>query len=228
MPGFSFLPATIAPWPGRFSGQASLRHFFLLKNNGKEWWPYAVMEKGKALSFCPFHPPSSLGARLLAEGIRQATARMELKPDLEPRFLVNEFGQVLVAGAPGQVMLAGEAEGPLVFQDPESVALMDLEGDESLSGGDPWLLPLAGCPYELSRKSRVYFQDPAGSQLYPEEQDWELVDALRDLMPNGPARFVVNPRGVVVLEMKKKGAETDWVYVRRVRKEYWFEKEEGG
>jgi hypothetical protein len=224
---FVFHPQIPQPWPGRFPGQTHIGHFFVLKNAGSSWQMNAVMERNGALVFCPLNAGAGMGARALSAAVREASDFLGLPKETEPRFLVNEFAQLLVAGPPGQACLAGEAEGPFLFQDPESSNLMDLSSDESLEPGDPWLLPASGCPYELSRKSRVYFQDPGGKQVYPKEQDWELVETIRDLIPDGPASFVVNPCGLVILEANGNNGEGKRSYAGRIRPEFWFEREEG-
>jgi hypothetical protein len=137
-------------------------------------------------------------------------------------FLIDEFGQAILPAPDARLdvaAIAGECEGSLLFQDEEKVLDLSTEGDLVL--GDPWDLPAFGLPYHLSRRTHVYFQHLDGRQEEPREQDWELIEGLRSLCKSGPARFLVNPWGLALLK-----TEAGWVYAGKIRREYWFEKEE--
>ena len=156
----------------------------------------------------------------LVDSILEAHGRSPQDSGSVP-FTINEFGQVLVPRGE-QVYLAGEIEGTIGFFISSEPSVLSDPSD--LSPGDPWPRPALGLPYHLSRRTHVYFQRSDAKQEDPPEQDWELVEALRDLCPNGPARFLVNPWGVAT--WKEEGS-SEWTYVGKIRKEYWFEKEEG-
>src|SRR5262249_19091367 len=121
-----------------------------------------------------------------------------------------------------------------LFKDPfEDDALIDLGDVKGLRCGDRWAKPYVGCPYNLNRGSRIYFYrmaEKGGGSEYPRAQDEELIRALRTVRRWGPARFIVNPHGIVLTKRPPDGgsqAEEQWeaVFVGRINLKLWFEKE---
>jgi hypothetical protein len=226
---FSFIFQKPSLWTGRLGLPAAGEGVFCLRHSTRGFWPHLLWGTShiQALSSVPVYGlvDAILEARAFARG--QANLPAEHPGDLgSASFLLNEFGQVLVpASADSHVAaLAGECDGSLDFARIQegAVQVLDLSREGELEPGDLWPHPALGLPYHLSRRTHVYFQDYDGKQEEPAEQDWELIDGLRKLCPSGPMRFLVNPWGIV---QWKRGE--DWIYAGKIRKETWFEKEEG-
>lgn len=176
-----------------------------------------------------------------APAVRQLTqavmaAKRQLGGGGGGSFQVNEFGQVIVpsSNGGGRRMLVGELSGPLLFHDPfEDDGVFDLSDVSGLRCGDPWPKPYVGFPFNLSKRSQIYFyrtDDEGGGSEYPQVQDAALVSALRSVRRFGPARFVVNYAGIVLTKRPAEGSygnEEQWepVYVGRIDLNRWFDKE---
>jgi hypothetical protein len=153
-------------------------------------------------------------------------------------FVINEYGQVLVPASDGsgQRFLAGELQGRLLFENPfDDSDPIDLGDCDCLQPGDPWKLPYVGFPFNLNRRSNIYFynvDEEGGQSIYPHQQDRNLVHALRSLRPRGAVRFIVNPFGVVLTKVPvqdDRSPEEQWQphYVGMLNHKLWFEKETG-
>ena len=151
-------------------------------------------------------------------------------------FVINEFGQVLVPASDGggQRYLAGCLEGQLAFENPfDPDDVIDLGDCKHLQPGDPWKLPYVGIPFNLNRRSKLYFyrmDDEGGRSEYPPQQDGALIQTLRQLRRTGAVRFIVNPAGVVITKCPADGEwspEESWqpFFVGHIDKSKWFEME---
>jgi len=153
-------------------------------------------------------------------------------------FLINEHGQVLVPASDGggDVMLAGEIEGELEFENPfEHGTTFNLADDKELSVGDAWDRPYLGMWYNLSKYSRIYRMQSDRSGQTKEEpvrQDKRLITRLRSVRHFGAVRFIVNQDGIVLTKVPPGNVSTVvceemWqaVYVGRIDPNYWFVKE---
>jgi len=155
-------------------------------------------------------------------------------------FLINEFGQVIVpsTNGDGRRILVGEIEGNILLLNPEDGKWIDISDDSGFKTGDKWPKPYLGNVYRLSKNDRVYYLDENEDErevIYPPKQDLSLIEKLRTVRPDGRARFIVNPYGIVLTKVPVlswdsniNGDETSWlpVYVGRINYQKWFEKEE--
>lgn len=151
-------------------------------------------------------------------------------------FVINEFGQVLVPASDGsgQRAIVGAIKGRLRFNNPfQDNSFFDISNDSGLSCGDLWNLPYVGVPYNLSKRSEIYFYrqtDDGGTTVKPSLQDEDLVSKLRSIRRYGAMRFVVNPFGIVMTKQPKdakwsRNEEWEPIYVGRINNKAWFSKE---
>lgn len=219
-------------WKGRYARIPGDRSVFHIQTCGGRWCPVVLWHRDDSVGTC---------AAIDVPGVRQLTdavtaAKRQLGGTGGGSFQINEFGQVLVpaSDARGRRMLVGEVSGPLLFNDPfEDKHVIDLSDTAGLRCGDPWPRPYVGFPYNLSKRSQIYFyrmDDEGGGSVYPRAQDTDLVRALRTIRRFGAARFVVNHAGVVLTKRPPDGgssAEEQWepVFVGRINPNCWFDKE---
>ncbi len=233
---FRFRPQSPSLWLGRFTPY-SPRHAGNLLCLGREAGalPLLAWRRGGAEDRLPAE--AGLSARALSDAVLAGRRLLAggAHGHGEAYFSINEFGQVLVVdeGAPGRAALCGEVEDLPRFVDGDGSRL-DLSRDPGLEPGEAWGLPLLGCPFYLSRRTRLYFQHADGRQEQPGVQDWELVESLRGLHPSGPLRLLVTPAGFVLAPAPdgadlppQSGAGAGMVFAGRIRQEHWFEKEDG-
>jgi hypothetical protein len=130
--------------------------------------------------------------------------------------------------------LAGRLNGRLLFENPFlPEEPIDLGDGERLENGDPWNRPYIGIPYHLHRSGRIYFyqqDEQGGRSIYPPQQDFELIRAIRNVRPYGPVRIVVTPGGLVLTKIPTGNGtleEDRWqpVFVRSINFNSWFEEE---
>ena len=229
-----FRRCRIRPWRGYYRRIPGDRTAFHVGAGGA--LPFAYLDRPEGRGTC--HLVESDAAYELAQAVR--TAKVQLGGWGGGSFLINEHGQVLVPASDGcgNVMLAGEIEGSLEFEDPfRPRETLNLADDGGLKPGDPWDRPYVGMWYNLSKHGRIYRMrsGPSGQDMEaPPAQDSRLVRALRSLRSSGPVRFVVNPHGIV---LTKRPPHSTWgthcedeswlaVYVGRISRESWFAKEE--
>lgn len=145
-------------------------------------------------------------------------------------FVINEFGQVLTPIQNSrQRFIVGEVRGTLWFESPwKDDERLSLNAQDGLACGDEWKLPYLGLQYQLSAGSEIYFwreeEERSGKEM-PPRQDRDLVELLRQIRPNGAARFIVNHYGLVLT--KKPIGRDQWqaVFVGRINPDKWFRKE---
>jgi hypothetical protein len=151
-------------------------------------------------------------------------------------FQINEFGQVIVPASDGsgRRLFVGEIKGPILFENPlENNCFLDLSKVYGLKKGDTWTLPYVGIPYNLNKRSKIYFYrnyEEGGKSEYPVRQDQQLIGALREIRRYGGIRFIVNPFGIVLTKKPPEGKwemDEKWtpVYVGRINYNSWFQKE---
>jgi len=144
-------------------------------------------------------------------------------------FIINEFGQVVVpvADFSEDRYYVGDCSGAPVFVDPRGFRF-GLDDDRRLLPGDLWDRPYVGVPYNLSAPGQIYFPMRWGDDTEytnPPQQDATLISALRHVRFGEPARFIVNPHGIVLTKANQGGI---WqpIYVGRLNYQLWFAKEE--
>ena len=153
-------------------------------------------------------------------------------------FMINEFGQVLVPASDGdgRRYLVGQLKGSLLFENPfDEDEPIDLTDCSYLQPGDPWKLPYVGFPYNLNRRSQIYFYrltDDGGESVYPPQQDIQLIQSFRRLRRWGPVRFLVTFGGLVLTKCPTEddeSSEESWqtFYVGTINKNKWFTMESG-
>jgi hypothetical protein len=219
-------------WHGRYARVMGDSGVFHLRYTDSCLWPVLVWETHADIATC------RAIACAAAVALVDAVARIKRRFGGEGggSFLINEYGKVLVPASDGggQRFLAGRLEGSLLFENPFSPAKpIDLGNREALENGDPWKLPYVGIPYHLHRGGRIYFyqQDELGGRsIYPPQQDFALIRAIRKLRPYGAARILVTPGGLVLTKMPPDGrtlSEDRWepVFAGAINPKVWFEEE---
>ena len=227
---FSFRPMGPCAWRGRYPVTAGARRsVFHVRSSDGLWWPTLDWVRDSEESTCWALDDGPAGA--LAEAVNQG--KVALGGQAGGSFIINEFGQVITPGqAERRQALVGEVRGVMLFEDPLEVPPIDLSNDAGLELGDEWTTPYIGSRYNLSMDSVIYFWhgdiQPALREDAP-EQDEDLINALREIRPQGGLRFRVNPHGIVLTKVP----EGDWrdpfwrpTYVGRIDYEKWFRKEE--
>lgn len=220
------------PWNGRYARVMGDGAVFHLRYTNGHLWPVLVWETDAGVATCRAIDCAAVVG--LVDAV--ARAKRHLGGEGGGSFLINEYGKVLVPASDGggQRFLAGRVNGRLLFENPFlREEPIDLSDDESLENGDPWKLPYIGIPCHLHRAGRIYFyqQDEAGGRsIYPSEQNFELIRAVRNLRPTGPVRIVVTPGGLVLTKMppdNRRLSEDRWqpVFVGAINPNVWFEEE---
>ena len=221
-------------WNGRYARIPGDNTVFHLKYVNGRMWPVVFWETEDGTGKCAACECDA--AAQLAEAVE--TAKRKAGGSGGGSFLINEYGQVLVPASDGsgRRFLAGELTGRLLFENPfDEDAPVDLGDDRDLQPGDPWKLPYVGFPFNLNRRSNIYFYDvdeEGGQSVYPNQQDRSLIQAFRSIRRTGAVRFIVNPFGVV---LTKCPVEDEWspqeqwmpFYVGKIKVNMWFEKENG-
>jgi len=222
------------PWYGRYSripGDSSVFHLTYL---GGRMWPVIYWETEEGTATCAACQCDA--AAHLANAVERAKRKSGGSGG--GSFMINEYGQVLVPASDGsgRRYLAGELQDQLLFENPfDEDEPIDLGCCDYLQPGDPWKLPYVGFPFNLNRRSQIYYycvDDEGGQSIYPRQQDRGLIHALRGIRRTGAVRFIVNPCGVV---LTKCPVEAQWTpeeswqpfYVGRININTWFPKEDG-
>lgn len=228
---FAVAPGTPQPWSGRYArvpGETTAFHVRLVDGL---WWPVVEWAFDGMTAECPM--VESAGAAALTAAVNAGKAL--LGGGQGGSFLINEYGQVLVpASTPRdtRVAIVGECTGPLEFVDNAAGSgTFDLADDAALGAGDTWDRPYVGVPYQLSRRSELYFweeSDGAGEKVLPWVQDRELIRSIRHLRGHGAVRFLAAYGGLVLTKVPVG----DWPYERwepcyvgRIDFSQWFAKE---
>ena len=220
------------PWHGRYGRVMGDSGVFHLRYTDGRLWPVVVWETGEGVATCRAIECAP------AVGLVEAVARVKrlCGGDGGGSFLINEYGKVLVPASDGggQRFLAGRLDGQLLFQNPlNSAEPIDLGNGDRFKSGDPWTLPYVGIPYHLHRTGRIYFyqQDESGGRsIYPPQQDFDLIRAIRRLRPYGAARILVTPGGLVLTKLPPDSRtllDDHWdpVFVGTINPDVWFEEE---
>jgi len=227
---FIFHPTELKSWVGpygRIPGDTTVFHVRTRPQKGKLWL-LALLTQGADQGSCWAVDGPEIHE--LAKAV--VKAKQFLGGGGGGEFLINEFGQVLVPSpnGDGKRAYAGRIEGTLRFENPfEPGRILDLSDDSGLKCGSAWTLPYVGCQYNLAAGGWVYTTlDTQEGATYPRlSRDGEyLIQSLRQIRPSGPARFIVNPCGLV-LTKRQDGSQWRPVYVGRLRPGGWFETEGG-
>ena len=235
MAQFSFRPAPIRPWNGRYAripGETTVFHA-----KSVDGVPTVVLDWDTEGERRTCHALNGPDVRLLVARVMQA--KREMGGRQGGSFQINEFGQVLVPASDGggRRRYVGDTRGSLRFEDPSSGRRFTLADCVDLSAGDPWPLPYVGMPFHLHgrRGKGIYHwseDDVSGGSEYPPRTNHELVRALRDLRPYGAVRFLVNPERIVLTKRQPKGGvhssdDADWepIFVGHLDLNQWFPKE---
>lgn len=223
-----------AEWKGRYARIPGDNTVFHLKFVNGRMWPVVFWETEDGTGTCEARDCDA--AAQLADAVE--AAKRKAGGSGGGSFVINEYGQVLVPASDGsgRRFLAGELSGRLLFENPfDEDDPIDLGDDRDLQPGDPWKLPYVGFPFNLNRRSSIYFYDvdeEGGQSIYPQQQDRSLIQAFRSVRRTGAVRFIVNPFGVV---LTKCPIEDEWspqeqwmpFYVGKINANMWFEKESG-
>lgn len=221
-------------WHGRYARIPGDKSVFHLASIGGRMWPVIYWDTEEGTGTCAACECDA------ADQLADAVSRAKRKAGGTGggSFVINEYGQVLVPASDGSGCryLAGELRGRLLFENPfDEDEPIDLGDSENLHPGDPWKLPYVGFPFNLNRRSAIYFYDEdveGGQSVYPRQQDSTLVQSLRGIRRTGAVRFIVNPFGIVLTKCPIQDAwspEESWhpFYVGRINLNHWFEKENG-
>ena len=220
------------PWSGRYGRVMGDGSVFHLRHINGRLWPVVDWETDVGVATC--RAIDCAATVELVDAV--ARAKRHVGGEGGGSFLINEYGKVLVPASDGggRRFLAGRLSGKLLFENPflpdEPI---DLGDDKILENGDPWKLPYIGIPYHLHRGGRIYFyqQDESGGRsIYPPQQDFELIRAVRNVRPYGPVRILINPAGLVLTKVSsgiRLQSENYWqpVFVGSINPNLWFEEE---
>lgn len=229
---FQFQPIGPFLWSGRYNRIPGRTSTFKIKSDSSsEWWPCLTWATEEGELDC-FSVSGNYQVSNLVDAVNEAKTLMG--GSFGGSFQINEFGQVLVPSqlGGGTVMIVGETQGVLLFENPLNGDYIDLSDTEGLTTGSRWDRPYIGLIYNLSRASKIYYYDERVQQShYPEEQDYRLIRAMRALRRTDSIRFLVNMHGLVMAkvpvgEYNEFGDTYEPVYIGRINKELWFEKEE--
>lgn len=220
------------PWKGRYGRVMGDSAVFHLRRIDGCLWPVLLWESDAGLASCRAIDCPATGELVNAV----ARAKRHAGGEGGGSFLIDEYGKVLVPASDGdgRRFLAGRLNGRLLFENPFLPDKpIDLGDDEILENGDAWKLPYIGIPYHLHRSDRIYFyqQDEVGGRsIYPPQQDFELIYAVRKLRPYGPVRILVTPGGLVLTKLppdSRTVSEGRWkpVFVGAINPKIWFEEE---
>jgi hypothetical protein len=219
-------------WNGRYGRVMGDGAVFHLRHTDGHLWPVLIWETDAGVATCrAIDCAATVG---LVDAVAQA--KRQVGGEGGGSFLINEYGKVLVPASDGggRRFLAGCLNGRLLFENPfVPEEPIDLGDDETLQNGDPWKLPYIGIPYHLHRGGRIYFyqhDERGGRSIYPPQQDFELIHAIRKLRPYGPVRIVVTPGGLVLTKVPpgiRTQSEDSWqpVFVGSINPNSWFEEE---
>lgn len=220
------------PWNGRYGRIVGNTSVFHLRYVNGRLWPVLLWETDNGIASCGAIdcPATNELVNAVAKAKRRAGGGGG------GAFVVDEYGKVLVPASDGngQRFFVGRLSGRLAFENPfDPQEPIDLANCENLKTGDPWTFPYIGVPYHLHRSGRIYFyqQDAQGGRsVYPAQQDFELIRAIRNVRPHGPVRIVVTPGGLVLTKVPsnhESQSENRWqpVFIGAVNPSLWFEEE---
>lgn len=220
------------PWKGRYGRVMGDRGVFHLRHTDGRLWPIIEWATSAGIAMC-----RAIDCPAIVElAASVARAKRHVGGDGGGSFLINEYGKVLVPASDGrgQRLLVGRLNGPLLFENPFLPDKpIDLGNGEILKNGDPWKLPYIGIPYHLHRGGRIYFYQhdwSGGRSIYPPQQDFELIRAIRNVRRYGPVRILVTPGGLVLTKLPsgiRPQSEDCWqpVFVGSINPNLWFEEE---
>ncbi len=220
------------PWNGRYGRVMGDSAVFHLRHTDGRLWPVLDWETDAGVATC--RAIDCAAAVELVDAVAQV--KRHVGGNGGGSFLINEYGKVLVPATDGagQRFLAARLNGILLFENPfRPEEPIDLGDDKLLENGDPWKLPYLGIPYHLHRRGSIYFyqhDESGGRSIYPPQQDFELIRAIRNVRPYGPVRILVNPAGLVLTKVpcgSREHSEDCWqpVFVGSINPNLWFEEE---
>jgi hypothetical protein len=210
-------------------GDSSVFH---LRHTEKGLWPVLIWETDDGVATC--RAVDCAAVVELSEAVAQT--KRHAGGEGGGSFLIDEYGRVIVPASDGggRRFLAGRLNGRFLFENPfRPDEPIDLGDGGNLQNGDPWRLPYIGIPYHLHRGGRIYFyeQDEVGGRsIYPSQQDFDLIRAIRNLRPSGAVRVVVTHGGLVLTKLPPDGRilpEDRWepVFVGAINPGNWFEED---
>lgn len=220
------------PWSGRYGRVMGDKAVFHLRYLGGRLWPVLDWETAAGVATC-----RAIDCPATVELVKAvAQAKRHVGGEGGGSFLINEHGKVLVPASDGggQRLLAGRISGSLLFENPfRPEEPIDLGDDELFENGDAWTLPYVGIPYHLHRSGRIYFyhhDDRGARSVYPPQQDFALIRAIRKVRPYGPVRILVTPGGLVLTKVPsgihpQTGFRWQPVFVGSINLNRWFEEE---
>ena len=219
-------------WTGRYAMPKGGTKWTNLNVDGN-WFP-SIKWKNSEYEEIISHACKSNAAIELGSAI--AEAKIAMGGNGGGSFLINEFSQVIVpsSAGDGKRMIVGELDGELTYNNPAHESASDitfrLSDDEMLAAGNKWSLPYIGIQYNLNARSQIYFwkiNDDGGEKEVPNQQDSNLINAIRSIRPSGAAGFIVNPAGICLTKKPPESGCDDWetIYIGRIDKSQWFKKD---
>jgi hypothetical protein len=227
-----FEPCRPSIWTGRYARVMGDSTVFHLRYVGGRLWPVLLWETESGTAIC--RALDSVATQELAAAVERA--KRYAGGEGGGSFLINEYGKVLLPASEGdgRRFLAGRLKVAIRFENPFSPQKpIDLGDSKGLQNGDAWNLPYVGIPYHLHRNGSLYFfqyDGQGGRSVYPSEQDFELIRAIRNLRPYGAVRILITPGGLVLTKVpdgRNAIPEARWrtVFVEKVNFNRWFEEE---
>jgi len=220
------------PWKGRYARVIGDGSVFHLRYIDGRLWPVLLWETNAGVASC--RAIDCPATRELVHAV--AEAKRHAGGEGGGSFVIDEYGRVLVpaSNGDGRRFLAGRLTGRLLFENPFLPDKpIDLGDEAALRNGETWTLPYVGIPFHLHRFDRIYFyqqDEQGGRSIYPQQQDPELIQAIRNVRPYGPVRFVVTPGGLVITKRPSEAptlSKGRWesVFVGSIDLKAWFEEE---
>lgn len=224
---FSFYPFSPRIWNGRYrvtKAEENTFHIKYSKTKG-EWWPFILQIDDEYTAESPALDNGDV--RELVDQIN--SVKTAVQGYNGGKFVINEFGQVIVPTIYYEKLLVGEIEGKIHFEDTFNGGVMDLSDARGLSSGDVWKKPYLGLVYNYDPKKGALFQEKRGAfRDFSKRQDRELNEKLYLVRGGDYCRFVVNPWGIVLTKKPPYlyGGKWESVYVGKINYDFWFDKEE--
>lgn len=221
MPEFKFQLIKARIWKGRYRKPAGKEPTYHVSSQGDVnliWYDDGLRAK------CPVIV--SAAVKQMADAVN--SIKRAKVGQAGGSFVINEFGQVISPIMESRDRyLVGECEGILYFENSMNRNEKTSLDSSGMKLGAEWKKPYIGMAYNLDQYDRICFRkedDDGCAEVYPSQQDTELIKKLRTVREVGYIRFIVNQYGVA---LTKKEINGNWkaIYIGQINYNKWFSKE---